>query len=214
MADTYVTLADGKRVGPLREAMIYIGSDPRCAVRLPAGGAVRPVHAHLSRGASGAWTIGPGEAGAAIFLVEGENRVRRLTSATALRSGDRVLLGGTSGPALTLDDGQPAAPREPLPATPTYAPPTPRPAASTPASRNRVPTSDAIANEIARRAEVEAMRNGTVQDLSRFWYRWKSGTFMRPDVIVGSMISLFTALCGFCGGGGGAVWLLWQKLTH
>ncbi|HNC94669.1 MAG TPA: FHA domain-containing protein [Myxococcota bacterium] len=217
---TWITLADGSRRGPYQEPLLHVGTDGRCNLVLPQGAGVRAVHATITPG-NGTWTIAPGEAGAAIFLEEGPGRVRRLSTSTALRPGDRVRLGTTSGPTLAMDDGTqgkpvlaPPAPA-PLPtvgagAAPSYSSPPARPSSS----RNRMPTADAISAEIARRAEVEAMRQAPVQDVARFWHRYRSGTLMRPDVLVGAGISLLTALCGLCGGGGASFWYVWQKFLH
>lgn len=235
---TFLILPDGSRVGPITGSPVYIGSDARCAVRLDG---LRPVHARLSAAAgnTGGWSVAPGEPGAAIFLVEGPNRVRRLNTEAALRSGDSFRLGGTSGPAITLDCGPPVGlpvgpPRDdaspigpdrgrisaPVPAPGYGAPapsgpvPAPRPpAAPAPFGGRRPPTAGALSDEVLRRIEVELMRIGPIQELSRFWFRWKGGTLMRPDVLVGLMLTVSTALCAACAGGGGSLALVWRKLS-
>lgn len=197
---TWITLPDGKRLGPFSQATLYIGSDSRCPVQVTGSG-ILGIHARLKPN-NATWLLAP-EAGAAIFLVEGERRVRRITSETAIPAGSAFALGSSGGLRLSVDAGQPiAAPNQatPIPATPT-------PAAPASTRGRQLPTADALSQEVMRRAEAEAMRNGSVQEATKFWYRWKSGTLFRPDVIVGAVISLFTALCGLCGGGGSAIWL-------
>ncbi len=217
---TWITLADGSRRGPYNDALLHVGTDGRCTLVLPQGAGVRGVHATITPN-NGLWSIAPGEAGAAIFLEEGPGRVRRLSTTTSLRPGDRVRLGTTSGPTLALDDGTQGKPViAPPAAIPLQTPgmgsaPTYNSSPSRSGSpRNRMPTADALSAEIARRAEVEAMRQAPVQDVARFWHRYRSGTLMRPDVIVGAGISMLTALCGLCGGGGASFWYVWQKFLH
>jgi hypothetical protein len=204
---TWITLPDGKRLGPFSQATLYIGSDSRCPVQVTGSG-ILGIHARLKPNNS-TWLLAP-EAGAAIFLVEGERRVRRISSETAIPAGSAFALGSSGGLRLSVDAGQPiAAPilAAPILAAPILAAPiAATPIAAAPASTRgrQLPTADALSQEVMRRAEAEAMRNGKVQEATKFWYRWKSGTLFRPDVIVGAVISLFTALCGLCGGGSSA----------
>jgi hypothetical protein len=223
LMQTWITVTDSQRMaqrlGPFSDETFFIGSDSsRCIIQVSGSGILKS-HVKITA-KKGSWSVGPGESGAALFLKEGPNRVRRLSTETTLRVGEQLALGSTSGPVISLDAGSSAPPPDPSRATNPGGgigagnAGNPLPPPSPPSSRNRLPGAGEIGDEVRRRMEAEAMRQGSVQDAARFWHRFQSGTLFRPDVIVGAAIAFFTALCGLCGGGGTGIWYLIEKFFN
>lgn len=172
----------GKRFGPFPGGSVSVGSDPQCNVVLDASLGVAPCHAWITeRGAI--WTIQPGSPGVSILVSVRGGSLTPLRGPTDLGVGDSFVLGSPSGPSLTVGGGAIAA------STPRGGPaPTPRPG---PVRSGRgMPSAGALADEAARQAQVEAMRSGPVQDVSRFLFRLKSGSFLRPQYIIGAVVAI------------------------
>lgn len=171
----------GTRFGPFPDGIVTIGSDNSNHVVVPAMLGVATRHATLT-GDGRSWTLQPVSMNTPIYV--GKTALR---SSAQLHAGDTFTLARPDGVTFTIEAGTIAA-GVAEPARPRSGP------------RTGPPTMDELAKEARRQAEVEAMRNGTVQSLSQWYYRAKSGSLFQPRYIVAAVVALFGGAFTMCSG--------------
>lgn len=180
MSKTLLTLSaehGGQRFGPFGKGTLSIGTDSgRCQVVLDKTSGAAPVHATLTDTGAG-WTLQPAQIGAALFVRKPNGRVAPITTGSPIESGDAIVIGTQSGPALTVSRAAVAASNK------------------TAGPKGRIPGSqhlnkNAFQREIQRQALSNFTRNPVGREIYRFWTRWRSGSFLRPRYVIGAVVGL------------------------
>lgn len=176
----------GQSFGPF-SGVVTVGADARCQVLVGDVG-VLGVHARVTE-RPGGWTLEPGTPGAPLFASRRSARNAPVTGPIELVAGDSFALGHAGGVRFTVG-GQPMRPvAKAGAAAGTSASPSSQGARARSGPGRGPPTGGAIAAEVRRQAEVEAMRLGPLQDLRRLLFRANAGTLFQPRYIVAALFA-------------------------
>jgi len=179
MSATFLTLSPefgGTRFGPFGPGSVGLGSDAsQCTVVLSPQTGVQPVHAWLTVTGSG-WVLQPAVTGAAIFVSQGGREFQPVGSQAQLSPGDAFVLAHAQGVRFILEVG-------PMPAADS--------GVAGPRHRGRrPPTAGDMAREVRRQAGVSAMTHGPLAEISKLFFRARSGALFQPRYVVGALIAV------------------------
>ena len=189
MAQTYLDLAPnmgGTQFGPFTGA-VQIGTDAdQCQIVLNQSMGIAPVHVTVGDQGNGQYMIAPVQRGFGLFIVRaGTGSVTPIGGATPAVSGDAIVIGTPAGPRFTIRrvDGVGFG------------------ASAAGSSAGGSGLGGRVAKEMWRQQTARLMhRNPYFRDISKFMFRYRTGSLTNPRTIVAVLMSAGVVFAGLTAG--------------
>ncbi|TNE88266.1 MAG: hypothetical protein EP330_15190 [Deltaproteobacteria bacterium] len=204
---TYLQLSPqqgGTRFGPFPAGIVQLGTDSsHCQLVLSPMPGLAPVHASITSMGGGRFTVQPVQQGLQLFLVQrGQTHLWPVEAPVTASQGDRVIVGGPTGPSFELQ-WQDDVPRA---AGPIASGPMAGMGGAALGGAVGGGLASGVASEMQRQAMSRMLRNaGPFRDLYHLYYRYRSGALRNPRVIVGILGTLFAGFVTLATGCSGLV---------